>query len=119
MCPRKKRRSKDRKKAAVDPDNTSRVTVHSSRERERDITCFANVPYVTSKFRPSEKGIRRVDYITSLADELRSALGLRKCPNERAALCPHTPLEGVSVSRVRYKSGVAARLKSRLVRAAA
>ena len=86
MCPRKKRRSKDGKKAAVDPDDASRATVYSSRERERDITCFANMPYVTSEFRPSEKGIRRVNYIACLAGELRSMLVLRKCPNERTVL---------------------------------
>ncbi len=34
---------------------------------ENGLTCFANMPYVASKFRPSEKGIRGVDYIASLA----------------------------------------------------
>lgn len=82
----KKQKSKDGKKAAVDPYNASRASVRSSRERERDITCFANMPYVTGEFRPSEKGIRRVDYIASLAGELRSILGLRKCPNEHTTL---------------------------------
>lgn len=31
------------------------------------MTCFANMPYVMSEFRPSEKGICRVDNIASLA----------------------------------------------------
>ena len=80
-APGKGEEPKDRKRAAVDPYNASRATVHSSSKRKKDSTCFADMPYVMSEFRPSEKGICRVDYIASLARELRSMLGLReKCP---------------------------------------
>jgi hypothetical protein len=44
------------------------------------MTCLANTPYVMPKFRTSEKGIRRVDYIASLAGEVEVNVRLDKLP---------------------------------------
>ena len=58
------------------------------------MTCFVNMPFVTRELRTSEKGICRVDYIASLAGEVKSMFSLINCPNIR------TPDRGSRTGRV-------------------
>ena len=65
----RRERPKNRRKGASSRSSTNSASqahrsLHS--RKKKDSTCFANMPYVTSEFGPSEEGVGRVDYVVSL-----------------------------------------------------